>query len=219
MRFSVFLLSVVLLAACSQPAANAAVDTSPTPPATATPSPTATPTPDTDSPIRKVDFKNFRYEGPDDLPESFTLRDGEKSFVMGKEMGFSLGNVSYGDLTGDGNEEAILTIGVQTGGSAMPTLVFVYSIKHGRPKQIWKFATGDRADGGLREVFASSNELVVEVNGVTKWVNGTWKTTTPEENRRGACCATVYTRSKFRWNGKVFVVSGAPEILDIPERQ
>jgi len=205
---------LIAFAACQESTENIVL---PVPQASPTITPTKEPTPGQDSPIRRIDFKNFRYVGPDDYAESFTLKDGKKPFVFRKKDGISLIEVKYADLTGDGDEEAIITMGIQTGGSASHCLLFVYAMKNGKPQPLLKFITGDRADGGLKDIFQNNGELVVELFGVTNLVNGSWKTTTPEDKKRGDCCPTLYTRTKFKWNGIQFVIHGSPEVFDIPQ--
>lgn len=74
--------------------------------------------PNLNSPIRKIDFKNFTYPWTEDLTsnddKTFTLKDGETPFELGKQMGVLLGKVKYADLTNDGQDEALITISLQT---------------------------------------------------------------------------------------------------------
>jgi hypothetical protein len=35
-----------------------------------------------------------------------------------------------------------------------PYYVYIFIVENGKPELIWHFETGDRADGGLRQVFA-----------------------------------------------------------------
>jgi hypothetical protein len=167
------------------------------------------------SAIEKFDFKNFTYMGPADYPETFTLNDGEKSYVpngsRAPEEGYSLDNVYYSDLTGDGEKDAVVVISIQTGGSAMPHLIFVYAANGPRPKEIWKFATGDRADGGLKNISFQDGNLVVELFGNDKYVNGDWKSTIPKTE--GLCCPTIFTTTEFHWDGKQFVISEQPKVF------
>jgi hypothetical protein len=181
------------------------------------PSATITSFPQRESPIRKIDFANRTYLGPGDYAETFTLKNGEKPFVRGKEDGIDLTNVSYADITGDGQEDAIVQMGVLTGGSANPSLVFVYTLKNGAPKVLWSFIGGDRAEGGIKDIYEQDGKLVVELFGVAKLINNTWEATVPKEKERGLCCPTIYTRTVLSWNGKKFVPVGSPEVFDIPE--
>ena len=183
------------------------------PASTPTIQPMPTPQPNSNSPIRKIGFRNFRYTGPDDFAETFTLKEGERPFVQRKESGISLDEVQYADLTGDGQEEAILTMGIQTGGSSMPGLVFIYTTVNDKPKCLWKFTTGDRADGGLKQIRGEDGKLIVELYGQTTLINGYWKNTTPDEKRCGDGCKNLYTLSKVKWTGKAFLVSEDPEFF------
>lgn len=120
-----------------------------------------------DKSIRSVDFSNFTFPLPSDLIDryhpmtKFTLRDGHD--VRG--YGIGLGPIKYADVTGDGGEEAIFPMSVETGGSASPGVVYIYTISGGRPKLLWYFSTGDRVDGGLQNVYGENGKLVVEVYG------------------------------------------------------
>jgi hypothetical protein len=125
-------------------------------------------------------------------------------------MLFHLSGIQYGDLTGDGDEEAVLFLGVSTRGSAIPGLVYVYSVRQGRPKMLWAFWTGDRADGGYKNVYVDlDGELVVELRGKNKYIGGNLYA--EDETARGACCPTMYTRARYKWNGAKFALEGKPE--------
>jgi hypothetical protein len=154
-----------------------------------------------DSPIRSIDFRNFTYpftEGlidPINPKRTFTLKNGELPETRNKqglvdEMGIYLGNVIYGDVTNDNQEDAIVTISILTGGSATPQIVYVFTLENNRPKQLWAFSTGDRADKGLRKVYAENGQLVIELNSPI--------------DSKGDCCPVFFTRSKYRWTGKNF---------------
>lgn len=167
------------------------------------------------SAIEQVDFKNFTYTGPADYPVTFTLKNGEKSYVPNSggapEEGYSLGDIYYSDLTGDGEKDAVVIISIQTGGSALPNLVFVFAINGTQPKEIWKFVTGDRADGGLKNIAFQDGNLIVELFGDSKYVNGEWNVVIPKTE--GLCCPTIFTRTVFHWDGKQFVVSEQPKVF------
>src|SRR5262245_26553638 len=78
--------------------------------------------------IHAVDFRNFSFpetEGlhiPHSRKRSFKLKDGSLPETRDKrgfvdEMGIYLSRVSYGDVTGDGKEEATVVLSILTGGS------------------------------------------------------------------------------------------------------
>ena len=157
--------------------------------------------------IRSVDFGNYTYPWPSDLRvpgdprEAFTLRDGElpptrdaRGFI--DSIGISLASRYYGDVTGDGAEEALVVLGIQTGGSAIPHCVYIYTWHQARPKLLWSFVTGDRAEGGLRQVYAHNGELLIELWGKNAIVG---RDLYESENPRPLCCPDHYTRAHYEW--------------------
>jgi hypothetical protein len=167
--------------------------------------------------IRKVDFRNLSYTGPEDYPESFTLKNGKKEFVVDREDGILVDKIFYDDLTGDGQEEAIITMTIETGGTGQPSLVFIYTLDGEKLISLWKFISGDRAEGGLRDIYTEDGGLVVELFGDSKFANDRWESEIPEGKFRGLCCPTVYTKTKFIWDGRRFAVDGTPKVFDISE--
>jgi hypothetical protein len=175
--------------------------------------------------IRAVDFRNFTFpetEGlhiPHSRKRSFKLKDGSLPETRDKqgfvdEMGIDLSKVRYGDVTGDGQEEAIVVLSILTGGSAMPNCVYVYTWDQRRPKLLWAFDTGDRTDGGLRRVNAENGYLLVELYGnrriLGKDLYGEDKT------NRGVCRQTLFTRARYKWTGNRFRLASKPEVLPNP---
>src|SRR5207249_5569175 len=95
--------------------------------------------------------------------KSFTLKDGEYSGRL-QDAGVEpepvyLVDTVYGDVTGDGADEAMVVLTVNIRGTAIPYYVYVYTINGNKPKLLWSFDTGDRAQGGLRRVFAEAGRL------------------------------------------------------------
>jgi hypothetical protein len=163
-----------------------------------------------ESKIRAVGFADFTY--PWLLPfgdpdESFTLKNGELPPTYDKrgirdEVGIYFGRVHYGDVTGDGAEEAFVFLSVQTGGSSIPGILYIYTWQNNHPKLLWSRSTGDRADGGLRDAYAEDGNFILELNS--------------SEGKRGDCCPIKFERIKYKWNGKKFRQK-QKEVLPIPE--
>ena len=171
-------------------------------------------------PVRAVDFSNFKYPGSrghfptvEYETEGFTLRRG-RSEETPKQYGMRLMEVSYGDVTGDGVEEAIIVLGVETEGSAGVSHVYIYTPESGRPKFLWGFESGDRAWGGLKRVYAEGGGLVVELYGRGTQVGGSLGST----ESVGLCCPRSFTRTRYRWQRGSFRQQGEMEILPIPEQ-
>jgi len=234
--FSILLLGVALsVLACgtkvesNQNSEPPAVAAAPTP----SPQPTATPTPTipnlqaeltddrfrtTTSPIGSFDFKNYTY----DLPRGWQNPDGttEIKLVKGRlgaladetsserHIGMSYVTAKYLDVTGDGDDEAVVVLKVETGGSAVPQLVYVFSWKNGAPELIWPFRTGDRADGGLKDIRSENGMVIVELYGQDRFILGQMETRKITGDVEQLCCPTHFTRSTYKWNGTAFLMAG-----------
>jgi hypothetical protein len=175
---SLFLTTVLSFTSCQKDIISSNLPSSSEPtqtPQVATSTPPIESAPNLNSPIRKVDFKNFTYpwtEGFSTKDErSFKLKEGEIPFVMNGQMGVSLVNIEYGDITNDGKDEAFINLNVETGGSSVPNMIYVYSIDTNKPKLLWSFETGDRAEGGFKKIYAESGNLAVETFGDNKFGN------------------------------------------------
>lgn len=174
------------------------------------------------SSISKIDFKNFTYpwtEGQKIDEETFTLKNGEKAIDFDKSNGASLDKIEYGDVTNDGEKEAMISIAPETGGNCQCEMVFIYTLENKKLKLLWSFDTWDRAIGGLKRVYAENGELIVEVFGDDKFENDEWEFSLPKEGAGGLCCPTTFTKFRFKWNGKKFVVEGKPEMFDYDWRK
>jgi hypothetical protein len=166
--------------------------------------------------IRSVDFRNFTYPRVGEQRsyirrKTFTLKNG-KYAEHEIEDGMSFGDVVYGDVTGDGKEEAIVVLGVQTRGTAIPNCVYIYTLRNSRPVLLWGFMTGDRADGGLRRVYVQGRDLAIELYGKGTRIGGKLYGT----EQVGACCAKSVTRTRYRWRDGKFRRVGASEVFPNP---
>jgi len=172
-----------------------------------TPSPqTANPSPA--SPIRKNDFKNFIYPWypTDYIPphgeRKITLRDGEMKVDAAKNtdrLWASLANISYADLTGDGKEEAIVTVTTNFDPNGSVACIFVYTLRSDELRLLWSHETGDRANGGLRSLRVEGFDLVMEQYDIKfDWAKGSY------EEGTALCCPKRFIRSHYRWDGERF---------------
>lgn len=176
------------------------------------------------SSIRQVDFRNFSYPK---LPtekcsmEEVHLKDGKYEApeeivprkIPSKDCwSVTLGPIDYGDVTGDGIEEAIVTLYAERGGTESSQDVYIYSSRGEAPALLWKFATGDRADGGRRRISAENGELVVELYGVGAVIGKDLYDTEDVPD----CCPEHFTRTKYKWVGSKFQQDGPEEVFPNP---
>jgi hypothetical protein len=123
-----------------------------------------------------------------------------------RRIGMSYVTTKYMDLTGDGQDEAIVILKVETTGNAIPQLVYVYEWKAEKPELLWNFRTGDRADGGLKDMRPENGELVVELYGQDRFLLGQTETGKITGDEEQLCCPTYFTRTFYEWNGKNFLM-------------
>ncbi|MCW5962066.1 MAG: hypothetical protein KIS76_18025 [Pyrinomonadaceae bacterium] len=168
----------------------------------------------TTSPIGQVDFKNFTFPFPrgwqDSDSKEFTLENGARP-ISKERVGVMHITTKYGDVTGDGVDEAFVIIKIETGGGGIPQIVYVFSQKDEKAELIWLFRTGDRADGGLKRIFAENGEAVVELYGKDRYILGEVETMRIDGDEEQLCCPTHFTRSHYKWNGSNFSLQGKRE--------
>jgi hypothetical protein len=122
-----------------------------------------------------------------------------------------LGYVDYGDVTGDGIEEATIVLYAETGGNESREDVFLYASQGERPKLLWKFATGDGADGGLKRVYTDNGKLVVELYGLGAKIGKEVYGKNPPEV--GTCCPKHFTRTTYKWAAGRFRQDGESAVF------
>ncbi len=154
------------------------------------------PTPTPASPIRSVDFDNVSYPN---FPDYSDPNGRKKKYITLKPGEGGPNFINYGDITGDGVEDAMVALGVDNHGSAIPDYVYIFTMENGKLKLIWEFETGDRADGGLRNVYADNGQLVIELFGKDRVIGGQLY-----KGDEGLCCPSSFTLTRYKWTGKQF---------------
>jgi len=183
--------------------------------------------------IRQLDFKNFTYPlsghllghsslewldtpaHPATNRKTIHLVDGSElkktssAVVDGKEYGqyegFTFESASYADLTGDGNDEAIIVLMYHTGGTQTTNYVYVYTFEEQRPKLLAYCHTGNRSDSGLYGVSARNGLLVLELLDPAK--------------ASGECCSLGVLISRYKWQDGVFELAVPIERRSLPPPQ
>ena len=179
------------------------------------------------SPLASFDFKNFTYP----LPRGWQNPDGsDLTLVNGRvdpvskhidedmadeekiearatrRIGMSYVATRYLDTNGDGQDEAVVILKVETTGAAIPQLVYIYQWKDGQPELLWNFRTGDRADGGLKDIRVENGEVLIELYGQDRFLLGQTETGKITGDEEQLCCPTYFTRTFYKWNGKNFLM-------------
>jgi hypothetical protein len=126
--------------------------------------------------VHSVDFRNFTYTPscadfeapPGESKNPIRVAGGRFEARPGTDLEgtyFEVTDVTYGDLTGDGHDEAILQTMCSTGGTGRFDEGFVYGMKDGKPVLLGEIPGGDRASGGVRCVRVENGALQVERTG------------------------------------------------------
>jgi hypothetical protein len=113
--------------------------------------------------IKKVDFKNFNYN-PTCFEETIRARKGEFRRNNGPKKSnsyFSVGKIVYGDLTGDGRDEAVIsTYCEQT--LRKITEAFIYTMQNRKPVLLARIDPGSGTLGGIHKIEIKDGLLKVE---------------------------------------------------------
>ena len=154
--------------------------------------------------IRTVDFLNRTYQHGSWV---LAVKDGEASFQFDPEtpepMGsFSVAQPVYGDVTGDGVEEAIVVTMFSPSGMGYSDAAEVYAMRPGLVL-LGTIEGGDRGDGGIEDVTIEDGAIRLE-RGLL--VEGD-----------AMCCPSQQRRELWRWKGGRFVEDvSARAIVDQP---
>ncbi len=108
-----------------------------------------------------------------------------------------MSSVTYGDLTGDGQDEAAVDLRYSTGGTLSWHYLYLFTVLNGTPKMLSLLRSGSRADGGLESVEISEGVLILEFSD--------------GERRRGDCCSLGVVRARYRFVNGAFVKVGKLE--------
>ncbi len=121
--------------------------------------------------LHRTDFRNFTYQ-----PSCADFESAEAKVPVRVEAGrfygkegtptegvfFEVQEILYGDLTGDGKDEAVVRTLCNTGGTGQFNEGFVYGMRDGKPALLGRVPGGDRASGGVRCLRVENGALTVE---------------------------------------------------------
>ncbi len=154
---------------------------------------------------RRVDFRNFTFRSGGDVVR---VRRGHGTYKNSDDAEFTYTvervQAVYGDLTGDGREEAAVVLYFTGGGTGAFSKGFVFDTRGGRLTLLTTFEGGDRADGGIREVTIKDGLLSVRRNEPER-MNGV---------AVGLCCPLYLITTRYRWDGKQLVQVGEAQKVE-----
>lgn len=174
------------------------------------------------SPVRAVDWANRTYIV--DEAGGYTVTDGGLEFAYddnGNQVGadyvspdpdhyvergeFSVSRPVFGDVTGDGVEEAVIVTTLNSGGTGRFTGVSVFAMPGGTVTVIGEIPGGDRGDGGIAEVAIEGRAVLVE-----RYQSGAGD---------GACCPSKIAHERWTWDGHRFVEDEAARTVTDNDEQ
>jgi hypothetical protein len=163
--------------------------------------------------IRAIDFRNFDYPKiPGTTEKQISLRNGihpnlfrdevEDAEADSVEHGrASLDQVLYG-YDDQGKPMAFVVLEVWSGGTWVSSEIFLYTMVDRQPRLQWSFESGDRADGGLRNIYTERGYSVLEFY---------------QELNGPLCCASHFERHFYGWKEGKFVKLGKEEEIPLPK--
>jgi hypothetical protein len=156
--------------------------------------------------VRRIDFQNFTYESGG---EEIRVKRGRGVYKTSgdADASYSVERVKtvYGDLTGDGRDEAVVILYYTGGGTGAFSKGFLFAVRKGRMALLTTFEGGDRADGGIRDVAIKDGLLSVRRNEPERM----------KEIPVGLCCPAYLITTKYKWDGKELVRFGEPQKVEV----
>ena len=146
--------------------------------------------------IRDIDFANYAYPwillNSKAVSTTIRLRSGESAGLQNMQQQLKLADVTFGDVTGDGIDEAIVTLSVRSDGlipdRSWMRSSFVYTLRSGFVALLAVFDSGFN----LRRMAPVNGQLVIESD---------------EIGDRGMCCPVAIVESHYKWVSGRFVLS------------
>lgn len=165
--------------------------------------------------IKQVDFKNYSYWLNDKNNVRFTghvkVKNGlyeEPHENVANYLYFRIDDVVYGDLTGDGIEEAVVVAAYgATWATFFQTNTYVYTLSRGRPKLLG-IITEKRLNRDYYRLCVNCPDLIYEAILGGRKISS--RVLTVEHFGGGSRPDHIYVMSlRYRWAGRNFVLAGS----------
>ncbi len=170
--------------------------------------------------IRAVDWANRTYQSGDG---TFTVKDGSAEFAFDEEGNevppdfqpkdpdafvehgyFNVTPPRFGDVDGDGADDALVIHVYNGGGTGQFDGITVYTMRAGEPVALGEIPGGDRGDGGISDARLEGGVVLVE--------------RMMSQADDGACCPSQLQHERWAWKGGAFVEDeAARQLVDMPQ--
>jgi len=162
------------------------------------------------SAIRAIPWKDRTYDFGDGDPRVFTkgkhldLNDEGRCNVC-----ISIRSVTFGDIDGDGQEEALVTTATSLGGAGVLLEGFIYGLKDGEVVLRSEVESGDRGDGGIESMTARDGDAIVRRYRLEN-------PSLPGSRYGSTCCPNWIEVERWHWDGSKLVKVSARFIRRAP---
>ena len=163
------------------------------------------------SEIRSLNFNEFSYRVGPPYCEDFgnTVRVHQGRFANDKAT-FEVSQVLCGDLTGSGQEQAVIVASCSPKVVAHPgfenDLVYVYGIQNGQPSLLATFAFGEPWDFTGRATEPKRQDQLM-LSDITRVSIGAGAISFDRMAGEARCCPTFLVTQIFRWTSGRFVLA------------
>jgi len=162
--------------------------------------------------IRDINFKDFTYHPSsacrkEGLPPSVDMQNGE---YRANNSYFSINQILYGDLTGDGMEEAVVITACGTDPANYSIAeISIFALRNGRPLLIGTINDDNihrdyshyYPSGWIINTFSDSANVKIQQGNIVV-----------ERYAEGSHASPQYIAAmKYLWNGNKFVLKGKPQ--------
>lgn len=173
--------------------------------------------------LRRVDFRNFtypldEYHAKEYKVSSVRVKKGRFIFSRDRDYGpdgLAVTKIIFGDLTGDGQEEAavITAIGFIDSGTSQQapgSYAYIYTMENGQPVLL-KIFDAVSFDSDAEKYYGDyyRDDTSLFYAGVTNIQSGLLVVESLAGGAR--CCPEYEVTMKFRWDGQRFILSGNPQ--------
>jgi hypothetical protein len=140
------------------------------------------------------------------LDRTYDIGDGPAVFVHGSHQELEedgmcsvcegIPAVTFGDVDGDGKEDAIVIVATNLGGAGTLIGAFVFALKDGAVVKLGEIEGGDRGEGGIHSVRVVGRDVIVR--------------RFDSRPIDGACCPGRILVERWRWDGGKLVQQPGP---------